>query len=108
MRESDIGIMPLYDSKWELGKCGYKLIQYMACGLPVIGSAVGANNEIIRAGTNGWLVSSDEEWKTRLIDLLSDEAARERFGKFGRELVEVEYSTDLALKKITAILRRIT
>ena len=52
----DIGIMPLEDSPWECGKCGYKLIQYMACGLPVVASPVGVNRQIVEHGANGFLV----------------------------------------------------
>ena len=38
LQKLDVGIMPLLDGPFERGKCGYKLIQYMACGLPVVAS----------------------------------------------------------------------
>src|SRR5690606_9194210 len=50
VRGFDVGVMPLPDEPWERGKCGYKLIQYMACGLPVVASAVGVNREIVIPG----------------------------------------------------------
>lgn len=50
IQKFDIGIMPLSDSLWERGKCGYKLIQYMACGVLVVASAVGVNKQIIQHG----------------------------------------------------------
>lgn len=58
----DIGIMPLYDSKFEKGKCGYKIIQYFACGKPVIASPIGVNDELIIAGENGFLCNDESEW----------------------------------------------
>ena len=88
----DIGIMPLTDSPWARGKCGYKLIQYMACGLPVIASPVGVNAEIVEHGINGFLASTEEEWKEALETLLCDPALRAKMGAEGRRKVDREYS----------------
>ena len=54
----DIGIYPLRNDEWALGKCGFKAIQFMACGLPVVAAAVGVNREIIQDGVNGFLATS--------------------------------------------------
>ena len=62
LEKIDIGIMPLFDSKWEQGKCGYKLIQYMACGKPVVASSIGMNCEVVKHDENGYLVSNIDEW----------------------------------------------
>lgn len=83
----DIGIMPLVDRPFERGKSGYKLIQYMACGLPVVASPVGVNNEIVRDGENGLLAASGGEWREALVRLLTDEALRQRMGIRGRSRV---------------------
>jgi glycosyltransferase involved in cell wall biosynthesis len=83
--------MPLLDSPWERGKCGYKLIQYMACGLPVVASPVGVNSVIVREGVNGFLASADEEWAVALETLIRDAALRQRMGSAGRQRVEDEY-----------------
>ena len=90
----DIGIMPLNDSKWEKGKCGYKLIQYMACQKPVIASAVGMNSEIIQDGYNGYLVKNEDEWIEAFKEL-SNENKRELLGKNARKTVEEKYSLEI-------------
>ena len=59
LSSSDIGIMPLKQTVWENGKCGFKLIQYMACGLPVVASALPANKEIVQDGSNGYIVTNE-------------------------------------------------
>jgi len=87
----DVGVMPLYDSAWERGKCGYKLIQYMACGLPVVASNVGVNDGIVRAGLNGYIARNNDEWLNALSILLSDSVKRKRFGQAGRKCVEDFY-----------------
>lgn len=87
----DVGIMPLQDSLWERGKCGYKLIQYMACGLPVVASDVGVNPEIVQHGVNGLLVRSSADWHVALGQLLSDATLRARMGQAGRQRVEQHY-----------------
>jgi len=88
----DIGIMPLLDRPFERGKSGYKLIQYMACELPVIASPIGVNSEIVIDGTNGFLAGNDKEWRLALSALIADAAMRKRFGKAGRELADQSFS----------------
>lgn len=88
----DIGIMPLADTPWERGKCGYKLIQYMACGKPVVASPVGVNRSIVEHGVNGFLADTPEEWAAALNRLAADPDLRRRLGAAGRAKVEVRYS----------------
>lgn len=87
----DVGIMPLRDSLWERGKCGYKLIQYMACGLPVVASSVGVNPEIVCDGESGYLAMTSEDWVTALSKLLRSPALRAQMGAAGRSRVEAKY-----------------
>ncbi|SIT93812.1 glycosyltransferase family 4 protein [Pontibacter indicus] len=96
IRHFDIGIMPLNDDAWEKGKCGYKLIQYMGCGLPVVGSPVGVNEEIIQDGVNGYKAANLVSWQKSLETLLADKELREKMGKQGRALVEERYSYKVA------------
>ncbi|MBI2993839.1 MAG: glycosyltransferase family 4 protein [Gammaproteobacteria bacterium] len=105
LRDCDIGIMPLADSNWERGKCGYKLVQYMACGLPVVATAIGANNSIVRHGVEGYLARTDVEWFEHLGALLQDRELRLRMGKAGRARVESEYSLQSVLPRIIALIR---
>jgi glycosyltransferase involved in cell wall biosynthesis len=105
IQEMDIGIMPLTDTHWARGKCGYKLIQYMACGIPVIASPVGVNTEIVEHGVNGFLASSDREWKDALQTLLKDPDLRARMGEAGRRKVEREYSLQVWGPRVAQMLR---
>ena len=105
IHEMDIGIMPLTDTPWARGKCGYKLIQYMACGLPVIASPVGVNAEIVEHGVNGFLASSDAEWVEALQTLLCDPALRARMGEAGRLKVERDYSLQVWGPRVAQMLR---
>lgn len=89
--ECDIGVMPLSDSPWERGKCGYKLIQYMACGMPVVASPVGVNKEIVEQGVNGFLADDMAEWVDALRQLLTKPELRARLGRAGRLRVESTY-----------------
>ncbi len=89
--ECDVGVMPLLDSAWERGKCGYKLIQYMACALPVVASNVGVNAEIVQEGGEGYLPSIEDEWLDALTRLLTDATLRQKLGQAGRQRVETTY-----------------
>jgi len=101
----DIGIMPLTDTPWARGKCGYKLIQYMACGIPVIASPVGVNSEIVEHGVNGFLASSIPQWRDALQILLQDPDLRARMGEAGRRKVEREYSLQVWGPRVAQMLR---
>jgi glycosyltransferase involved in cell wall biosynthesis len=92
VQQMDIGIMPLIDSPFERGKSGYKLVQYMACGLPVVASPVGVNRTIVDDGANGYLAASEGEWRTALERLIADSDLRRGMGAHGRQLVEDSYS----------------
>ena len=88
----DIGIMPLPDDLWERGKCGFKLIQYLSCNIPVVGSPVGVNQEIIINGVNGFQANNTYEW-IKYIRLLNDDRDLIlEMGKNGRRFVEEKYS----------------
>ncbi len=96
----DIGIMPLENTPWELGKCAYKLIQYMGCGLPVVASSVGMNKEVINNGVNGFLVENNNEWIDKLSLLIHDVNLRKEFGENSRKKVEREYNLERNFKKL--------
>jgi glycosyltransferase involved in cell wall biosynthesis len=98
----DIGVMPLQDSPWERGKCGYKLIQYMACGLPVVASPVGVNRRIVADGRNGFLAADAQGWYRALRDLAADPALRARLGHQGRLCAEREYCVQVTAPKLAA------
>lgn len=89
--ECDIGIMPLEDSPWERGKCAYKLIQYMACGLPTVASPVGANLDVVIDGETGYFAEDTAGWVQQLKGLLLDPDLRMRMGASGRVRVEQLY-----------------
>lgn len=104
LRGIDIGIMPLVDDEWTRGKCGFKALQYMALGIPVVASPVGMSTEIIEDGINGFLAESDAEWIEKLSRLIEDKALRHRLGAKGRETVENRYSLKIALPTLIAVL----
>ena len=88
----DIGIMPLKNQPWELGKCGFKLIQYGAVGLPSVASPVGVNSEVLIAGETGLMAESEVEWYDALKSLLLSESMREQMGNKARARILREYS----------------
>jgi glycosyltransferase involved in cell wall biosynthesis len=106
--ECDIGIMPLRNTPWEQGKCAYKLIQYMACGLPTVASAIGANCDAVIQGKTGFLAETPMDWVEKLALLLSDARLRERLGKVGRMRVETEYSLQKTAPRLVRILTEIS
>ena len=90
---ADIGISWIPDDLWSQGKCGLKLLQYQAAGLPVITNPVGVHGEIVEHGKSGYLVNSPEEWLEATIKLFSDPELRRQMGESARESVARRYST---------------
>lgn len=104
----DIGIMPLLDGSFERGKCGYKLIQYMACGLPVVASPVGVNRQIVEHGVNGFLAETPEQWEYALQTLLGDAELRNRMGQAGRQKVEQQYCIQMTGPRLVTLLNGVS
>lgn len=93
LQEIDIGLYPLpLDEEWVYGKSGLKALQYMALGLPVVATAIGANFRVIENEKSGLLVTTKEEWVQRLKELINDSDLRRRLGTAARERVEKYYS----------------
>lgn len=105
VRAMDIGIMPLLDRPFERGKSGYKLIQYMACGVPVVASPVGVNSEIVTPGANGFLATGEREWSDALEELVLDPGLRARMGREGRERAVERYSLSSQAPRLIEIFR---
>ncbi len=104
IRSFDVGIMPLPDASWERGKCGFKLIQYMGCSVPVIASPVGVNSSIVLPGQTGLLAEGPEEWLAALTFLARSEEARLAMGAAGRTRAEDHYSLASASPRLLRML----
>lgn len=105
VQKMDIGIMPLMDTPFQRGKSGYKLIQYMACGLPVVAAPVGVNAEIVLHERTGILATSQEEWRVALETLISSAELRRRMGTAGRARAENNYSLASQAPRLVDIFR---
>jgi glycosyltransferase involved in cell wall biosynthesis len=102
----DVGIMPLPNDPWALGKCGYKLVQYMACAVPVLASPVGVNREMVQHGRNGFLAEGKEEWLGFLRTLYDNANLRTEMGKAGRAMVDEKFSLQVTAPRLLSLLKR--
>jgi glycosyltransferase involved in cell wall biosynthesis len=91
IRNFDVGVMPLFDGPWERGKCGLKLLQYMACSVPVIASPVGVNVTIVEHGITGFLAHSRREWVEALTVLYEQDKLRLEMGREARYHVSANF-----------------
>ncbi|CAN5195423.1 glycosyltransferase family 4 protein [soil metagenome] len=103
----DVGVMPLLDGPFERGKCGYKLIQYMGCHLPVVASPVGVNRYIVEEGINGFLAGNADEWVRALSALRESRSLCRQMGREGRRKVEACYDLQVTAPRLHGLLQRV-
>jgi glycosyltransferase involved in cell wall biosynthesis len=102
----DVGVMPLPNDDWARGKCAFKLIQYMACAVPVVASPVGANVDVVSTEC-GLLASSHHEWLEALRLLRDRPVTRGKMGDAGRARVEQHYSLQQNLPLLAGVMREV-
>jgi glycosyltransferase involved in cell wall biosynthesis len=102
---ADIGVSWLPDDLWSRGKCGLKILQYMAAGLPVVTNAVGVHAEMVEHGRSGFLVETKSDWIEAISTLAADPALRRMMGHHGRRIVEERFSTTRWATVLDQILR---
>lgn len=107
IQKMDVGIMPLPDNEWTRGKCSFKMLQYMACGIPVVVSPVGMNATVLGLGNIGFGVSTIDEWFDALNYLYQNRTVGREMGKRGRELVKENFSTDVVSQMIAEAFKSI-
>jgi glycosyltransferase involved in cell wall biosynthesis len=107
IQQCDVGVMPLPDTPWARGKCAYKLVQCMACGIPVIASPVGANVDAVPSSC-GMLARGPAEWLAAFRQLAADADLRQRMGSAARRWVEERYSLRSALPVLSSVIHRAT
>ena len=94
LHQFDIGLMPLMDDEWALGKCGFKALQYMAVGIPALVSPVGVNKNIVTHGEQGYHCTNSDQWRDYISQLLTQVELRKEMGSKGRQKVINDYSVE--------------
>jgi hypothetical protein len=107
LQSFDIGLGPLTDDVWTRGKCGLKLVQYLAVGVPVICSPVGANKEIVTNGEVGFWAGNQREWIKKISILIENSELRKKMGEKGRERIERRYSLQAMAPQIVDMLAQL-
>lgn len=107
VQQMDVGLMPLADSELARGKCGFKMLSYMSCGIPVVVTPVGVNSEILRQGEVGFAAAAPDEWFAALTTLHNDTALGARLGARGRDVVEEHYSVTKSAVLLAEIFRSV-
>lgn len=103
--DMDIGLMPLDDSLWSRGKCSYKMLLNMACGVPVVASAIGMNRELLSMAEVGLGVQTPDDWAQALEALIADAPRRRAMGERGRALVCEHFSLDVVSQRWMKVLQ---
>ena len=104
---ADVGIGWVPDDPWSRGKCGLKILQYQAAGLPVVANPVGVQGEFVRDGVTGTLATTTEDWVHAVRRLADDAALRTRLGGAARREVEARYSVEAGAARWVAALERL-
>ena len=105
LQSARVGLMPMPDTSWTRGKCSFKMLTYMACGLAVAVSPYGMNAELLARGPIGYGAKSDDEWAQALLTLLDDETTAHAAGLAGREVVVRDFTVEAVADRVAGILR---
>ncbi|MBB5204473.1 glycosyltransferase involved in cell wall biosynthesis [Inhella inkyongensis] len=107
LHEFSVGIMPLEDSAWARGKCSFKMLTYMASGLPCVVAPVGMNAEVLALGELGLAARSLDDWTDALLTLLCNETLAARLGTEGRAVAESKFSRDRVGQQLIELIHRV-
>lgn len=107
LHEMSVGVMPLPDDKWTHGKCSFKMLQYMAVGLPVVVSPVGMNKDVLAKANIGFGATSADEWYDALDTLYRDRLLQVKLGNTGRRVIEQYFSAATVADKLACILKNV-
>lgn len=107
LQEMDVGLMPLEDNEWTRGKCSFKMLQYMATGLPVVVSPVGMNRDVLALGMCGLGANTEQEWLDALIRIYDDDVERKDMGRTAREVVVANFSLPVIARNLEGIFRTV-
>nr|WP_242533141.1 glycosyltransferase family 4 protein [Niveibacterium umoris] len=99
-----VGLMPMPDTPWTRGKCSFKMLTYLACGVPAVASPYGMNAQVI-AGGGAFGAESDDDWIGQLLALLGNDGAAREAGRVGRQQIERQYSAALIGTQLAQALR---
>lgn len=107
LQDLRVGLMPLEDTAWARGKCAFKMLTYMACGVPVVVSPVGMNQEVLAMGDVGYGPRHPSEWVDALSAVLENHGLAKSMGDSARFVVERHFSVDVLAPRLAEILRRV-
>jgi glycosyltransferase involved in cell wall biosynthesis len=105
--KADVGISWIPDDSWSRGKCGLKVLQYQAAGLPVIANPIGVHAELVRDGETGLVATTTDEWVSAVARFAAEPALRHRLGRAGRRQAEERYSVAAGARQWAAALERL-
>jgi glycosyltransferase involved in cell wall biosynthesis len=106
IQEMSVGLMPADDSLWARGKCSYKMLLYLSCGVPAVVSPVGMNQEVLSLGRVGFGPRSEAEWVDCLISLLENPEQAQQMGEHGRRVVEEQFSLQVLTPRLASYIKK--
>lgn len=105
LQDLSVGLMPLQDTPWTRGKCAFKMLTYMSCGVPVVVSPVGMNADLVKNNDIGLPATSIDEWYTSITSLLENHEEARKMGERGRQVIATKYSVDVLAKNLASIIK---
>lgn len=107
LQEGDIGLAPVNDSPWNTWKSSFKMIQYMAVGIPVVARRISSNDEVIEDGVNGFLAETMDEWHDRIEILINNPELRRKMGEAARRTILEKYSLRSQMPRVIEVFENV-